>query len=217
MKDLKATRGTIYIRKLIEEGEHLHQDFKFSINDARKIARSLSAFANHDGGRLLVGVKDNGVVAGLRNEEDIYVVEQAAELYCRPTPVLEFKTYKVDGGATVLKVDIAADHRRPVMVVEADGSQKAYFRIADENIVAHPLMVKAWRRKRSGGSGGFVLGSDQQIVLDLVNQEGFVDVERLLSKSHLSRRTLEHTIIELYAMDVLRFDFRNRNFVVACV
>ena len=74
MKDIKAIKGKFYIQGLIEEGEHEHQDFKFSISDARKIARSLSAFANNDGGRLLVGVKDNGNIAGVRNEEDIYVI-----------------------------------------------------------------------------------------------------------------------------------------------
>lgn len=79
MKDLKGIKGKYYIARLIEEGEHEHQDFKFAISDARKIARSISAFANNSGGRLLVGVKDNGVVAGVRNEEDIFVVEQAAK------------------------------------------------------------------------------------------------------------------------------------------
>ena len=37
-----------YIYKLIEEGEHQQQDFKFEISDARKIAKSLSAFSNTD-------------------------------------------------------------------------------------------------------------------------------------------------------------------------
>ncbi|MDY5609301.1 MAG: putative DNA binding domain-containing protein, partial [Sodaliphilus sp.] len=48
-----------YILQLIDEGEHEHQDFKYQISDAKKIARSISAFANNSGGRLLVGVKDN--------------------------------------------------------------------------------------------------------------------------------------------------------------
>ena len=81
MKDLRAIKGKFYLRQIIAEGEHEHQDFKFAISDARKIARSISAFANNSGGRLLIGVKDNGVIAGVRNEEDIYVVEQAAQLY----------------------------------------------------------------------------------------------------------------------------------------
>lgn len=57
---MKPTTDTEYIHKLVAEGEHIHQDFKFAISDARKIAKSLSAFANTEGGRLLVGVKDNG-------------------------------------------------------------------------------------------------------------------------------------------------------------
>lgn len=71
-----------YIRKLVAEGEHIHQDFKFAISDIRKIAKSLSAFANTEGGRLLVGVKDNGKIAGVRSEEEIYMVEAAASVYC---------------------------------------------------------------------------------------------------------------------------------------
>ena len=73
-----------YIHRLIAEGEHIHQDFKFAISDARKIARSLSAFANTEGGRLLVGVKDNGSIAGVRSEEEIYMIDAAATMYCRP-------------------------------------------------------------------------------------------------------------------------------------
>ena len=32
---------------MVAEGEHLCQDFKYAISDPCKIARSLSAFANH--------------------------------------------------------------------------------------------------------------------------------------------------------------------------
>ncbi len=51
------------LQEKINQGEHQQQDFKFAINDSKKIARSLAAFANTDGGCLLVGVKDNGKIA----------------------------------------------------------------------------------------------------------------------------------------------------------
>jgi hypothetical protein len=63
--------------KLIQQGEHQTQDFKYCISDSRKIARSLVAFANTDGGRLLVGVKDNGRIAGLRSEEEYYSINES--------------------------------------------------------------------------------------------------------------------------------------------
>ena len=80
---MKTNTNTQYLEKLISEGEHVHQDFKFAISDARKIAKSLSAFANTEGGRLLVGVKDNGKIAGVRSEEELYMIEAAAN-YSKP-------------------------------------------------------------------------------------------------------------------------------------
>ncbi|MDD4142989.1 MAG: putative DNA binding domain-containing protein, partial [Prolixibacteraceae bacterium] len=66
------------LQKLIDEGEHQKQDFKFCINDSKKIAKSLVAFANTDGGRLLIGVKDNGKIVGISTDEEFYMVESAA-------------------------------------------------------------------------------------------------------------------------------------------
>ena len=81
---MKLLTDTDYIHALIAEGEHQQQDFKFEISDARKIAKTLSAFANTDGGRLLIGVKDNGKIAGVRSEEEKYMIEAAAQLLLYP-------------------------------------------------------------------------------------------------------------------------------------
>ena len=95
MKPLKSITETDYIQQLIKEGEHVHQDFKFEISDARKIAKSLSAFANTEGGRLLVGVKDNGKIAGIRSEEEIYMIESAATMYCQPPVTVQNRLFTV--------------------------------------------------------------------------------------------------------------------------
>ena len=79
---MKLTVNPIF--KLISQGEHQQQDFKFCINDSRKIAKSLVAFANTNGGRLLIGVKDNGNVIGIRSEEEYYMAEAAAKIYSKP-------------------------------------------------------------------------------------------------------------------------------------
>ena len=94
-----------YIEKLVELGENQTQDFKFEISDSKKIARTLSAFSNTDGGKLLIGVKDNGSIAGVRSEEEKHMLEAAAEMYCQPEVALEFSEWKIDG-KQVLEVDI---------------------------------------------------------------------------------------------------------------
>ena len=71
-KNFRAIHRKDFLLELIEEGEHEHQDFKFAITDSKKISRSIAAFANNDGGRLLIGVKDNGSIAGMKGDEEYY-------------------------------------------------------------------------------------------------------------------------------------------------
>lgn len=136
-----------YIQSLIHEGEHQQQDFKFGITDSRKIARSLAAFANTDGGRLLIGVKDNGVVAGVRSEEEYYMIESAAQLYSKPEIRFESKAWKEEG-KTVLEVWVPPSPVRPHFVKEEAGVWQAYVRSMDENIQADEVLITVWQKMK---------------------------------------------------------------------
>ncbi len=212
MKDLRPIRGAFYIASLIEEGEHEHQDFKYAISDARKIARSISAFANNDGGRLLIGVKDNGVIAGVRNEEDIFVVEQAASLYCSPEVSLRFTAFRCEGSLTVIRAEIeAAGGRRPVMAQEPDGRWRAYYRVADENIVAHPLMVSAWRQSAPEASLDAPMLA---AAIDLLGRRGSLTPESLASALAIPKARAEALIISLIGMELVAWAYRDGRFIL---
>ncbi len=214
MKDLKAIRGRQYILRLIEEGEHAHQDFKFQISDARKIARSISAFANNDGGRLLIGVKDNGVAAGIRNEEDVYMIETAAETFCAPAVKVEMTAYKVDTNIVVLKAEIPKALRPPVMVKEERGAMKAYFRVKDENMAAPEMLLKAW--EYYSGQGGSLLQIDdrQRLLLKLLETEKEVTLDRYVVASHSSRSQALDLIGRLIAAGVVNVAHNGVSFVI---
>jgi len=212
MKDLHASRATYLVSRLVAEGEHENQDFKFTVNDPRKIARSVSAFANHTGGRLLIGVNDNGVPRGVRSEEDIYVVEAAARIYCEPPCQPSFTAYRVDGGATVIRADIAPATHRPVRVIEADGTRNAYFRVADENILAHPLMVRSWTAADTRKDGVvFELNADRSALLALLD-DGPVTPEEAVTRLTMSRRTFENVVIDMSVLGIIDFRYINRRF-----
>ncbi|MCR9154011.1 MAG: ATP-binding protein [Bacteroidetes bacterium] len=137
----KATGDPDELRSLIREGEHQEQDFKFRIDSNLKIARTLSAFANTDGGRLLIGVKDNGRIAGIDPEEEYFMIEGAAELYCEPKVKFSFEVFELDD-RLVLLIDVPPSDERPHRVKERDGSKLAYIRQADENFVANKVLVQ---------------------------------------------------------------------------
>lgn len=210
MKDLKAIRGATLLREWVAEGEHVHQDFKFTISDARKIARSVSAFANNDGGRLLIGVKDNGVIAGVRNEEDIYVVEQAAERYCIPPQTLEFRAYRLEDNIRVIVAEISPAPRRPVYVAEDEGLKKAYFRVADENIVAHRLMVRAWELDENIAPAL----TQRHYELAALYSGGVAMSERQAALAlHISVSEAEDIIVRLASAGLITFTFDGTRFI----
>ena len=82
-----------------------------------------------------MGVKDNGNIAGIRSEEEFYMIEQAAEMYCKPAQTVSQRLYCADG-KYVLLVEIQPADSRPVMAQDDNYTWQSYYRIADENIVA---------------------------------------------------------------------------------
>ncbi len=208
MKDIHAVKGRFLIGRLVAEGEHECQDFKYKISDARKIARSLSAFANHKGGRLLIGVKDNGVIAGVRSEEDIFMIETAAGSFCRPEPAVSFKAYKAtDDGAVVViaTVEPIPDASEYICVKEQDGHLQAYIRVADENIAMPPYMMQA--RSLRGSIPGITLGatSPEAAVIDTINALGDeATLDQVLKKVKASRLAATDAIVRLLAISALR-------------
>ena len=200
------------MQRLIEEGEHEHQDFKFAISDARKIARSVSAFANNDGGSLLIGVKDNGAIAGVRNDEDIYVVEQAAQMYCVPAVDVHFDAFRTDPGVIVIRATVDASDVRPVRVREADGTMRAYYRVADENIAAHPLMVEAWRRADTDGRGVVIsLAGLESDLLRLIDGR-LLDLREIALGLHIAESRARSLVVRLAVLGLVEFVYTGSAF-----
>ena len=137
-----------YLLSLIREGEHQQQDFKYRVSNACKLAKSVSAFANTDGGRLLIGIRDDGHLSGVRSEEEIFMMHQAAYKYCKPEPSIKFDTYHVDG-RTIVVATIPPCDKRPICARDEEGKMRAYIRIADENIVASPIHLALWRNDKT--------------------------------------------------------------------
>lgn len=215
MKDIPAVRGGSFLARAIAEGEHERQDFKYAISDARKIARTLSAFANNAGGRLLVGVRDNGSIAGVRSEEDIYVIEQAAQLYCVPEQALKIDALKAPGGAVVIRAEIQPSDVRPVRVREQDGRLRAYFRVADENIAAHPLMVRAWLAAARTDSAPAVLGATETTLLQALREAGgTAPLDSFIASLPISRALAERTIVALINLELLTFRHTSTGFLL---
>lgn len=207
---MKQNAETDYIQQLIAEGEHVHQDFKFAISDARKIAKSLSAFANTEGGRLLVGVKDNGKIAGIRSEEEIYMIEAAATMYCRPPIVTENRVYRVEG-KDVLEVKVKEYDRKPVQAIDEAGKAWAYVRIADENILASPVHLQIWNHEKK--KEVVITYTDREKrVLEELGSQGMLTLNKCGRLVHLPRPEVCRLLADFIRFGLVEQVFREHTF-----
>ena len=170
------------ISRLVAEGEHQRQDFKYKITDACKLAKSVSAFANTDGGRLLIGVRDDGHLCGVRSEEEIYMMTTAAKDYCLPAVVIHFDTYITDG-KTIVVANVPRAAKRPVRSICDDGRWRAYIRVADENIVASPVHLRMWEEESSLNGHLVSIGETERKVMAAMEQGLGWPLKQIVKKS----------------------------------
>ena len=200
-----------YVHSLIAEGEHVHQDFKFEISDARKIAKTLSAFANTEGGRLLIGVKDNGRVAGVRSDEERYMIEAAARLYCVPQVECRMRTYQVDGRSVLVAAVDESDHK-PVYAKDEDGRKWAYVRIKDENILATPVHLRIWQQNGNPQGELMEITGHEQLLLRLMEENESLSLSKYCRLAHVSRRAAEHLLAKLVRYGIVEPVFEGHKF-----
>ncbi|MBR3699133.1 MAG: putative DNA binding domain-containing protein [Bacteroidales bacterium] len=203
-----------YLLNLISEGEHQQQDFKYRVDDARKLARSVSAFANTDGGRLLIGVRDDGHIAGVRTEGEIYVMHQAAYKYCQPEASIQFDTYHAEGNAVVIAT-VPPSNKRPICAPDEDGRMRAYIRIKDENIVASPVLFTLLKESQQPQGAMITYNDDIRRLLGIM--EGQLTLKQIVRLARLPRHKVVTLLAHLIRFGTVRWEYKEQEFFFSLV
>jgi predicted HTH transcriptional regulator len=190
-----------YIKRLIKSGENQQLDFKFEISDAKKIARTFSAFANTHGGKLLIGVKDNGRISGIKSDEEAYMAESAAHLFCRPAVTYHVNKWVVDGRC-ILEVQIPASRSRPHYAKNDNGVWTAYVRVADQNIQAGRILLGVWKNERKNGIW-LNYGREEKVLLDYLAENEKITVSRFVKIARTRWIDAENILVKMVLMNLV--------------
>ncbi len=207
-----------YLLGLIAQGEHQQQDFKYKVTDAVKLARSVSAFANTDGGRLLIGVRDDGHLSGVRSEEEIFMMHQAAWKYCRPASSIKFDNYQVmaqppeRGLRTIVVCTVPESRKRPICALDEAGKARAYIRLADENIVASPVHLAIWHEEQTPTGVSFTYGDDERQLMATLSNEP-MPLNKIVRRSRLSRPKTITLLARLIRYGVVSMEHHEQAFL----
>ena len=194
-----------FIKQLIAEGEHQMLDFKFEVSDFRKIARTLVAFSNTDGGRLLLGVKDNGAIAGVRSEEEYFMIDGAARIYCKPEVGFKAREWKVEG-KKVVEIIIGKGENKPYMAQDPEGRWIAYIRVGDQNFKASKVILEVWKRQKTGRATMVRFRQAEKTLLSYLENHTGITISKYRRLEGLSYKQAEKILVDFIMLGLLRME-----------
>lgn len=216
------------LRELVRQGEGKQLEFKLKTNHPEKIVREIVAFANSDGGQLLVGIGDDRTIKGLKYvDEDEYILTRAIEKYCSPEieytieriavaeerevlifniPPSKDRPHYVTQEPTKKQVEVVAPRQRPNVLPKPNNTliKKAYIRIADKSVQASWEVREILRRSREERNIQFRYGDKERKLMQHLDQHKSITVEAFATTANIPRKLASKTLVLLVLANVLR-------------
>jgi predicted HTH transcriptional regulator len=192
------------IKKLILQGEGTTLDFKKTITSVEKIAKSLVAFANNRGGQLLIGVSDDGVIRGVKSEdEERYIITKSAHQFCRPAIEPEFEEIYVDD-KLVLVVKIAPSDIKPHYALDEQKNWWVYYRVNDKSILASKVIVDVIKRSTETIPNVIRYTEQEQKLFEYLTQEGRITLKQFSKLTRSSYRQAQKVLVSLILGGIIK-------------
>ena len=192
------------IKKLILQGEGTTLDFKKTITNVEKIAKSLVAFANNKGGQLLIGVDDNGNIKGVKSEdEERYMISKSAHQFCKPAIEPEFEEIYVDD-KLVLVVTIAPSDTKPHYALDENKKWWVYFRVKDKSILASKILIDVIKKGNSDTGQLIVYTEQEKKLFEYLGQKGRITLKEFSKLTRNSYRQSQKILVNLIISGLIR-------------
>jgi len=192
-----------HLRNLLENGEDQRLDYKQSITSASKIAKTMSAFSNTDGGTLLVGIRDNRSISGIRSEDEKYMLDLAAKFYCKPIIDLDIQEWTV-GDKIILECKVPKGPDQPYYAKDEEGKWWAYVRVRDKSLLASKIVVDVMRRQSSDKGTLITYTSKEKALLEYLAQNERITLKEYRNMVNISHRRASKIIVNLISAGIIR-------------
>ena len=172
------------LRRLAAMGEGAQLEFKNRVPRPERIAREVIALANTHGGKVLIGVDDDGSVVGLKDAtEEFFSLEEALHELVIPEVDIRTERVRVSRTREVLVVDVPASEGRPHFLAppRVNGRQPkqvAYVRVADQSVEASREAVALMKAEGRGDAVAFTFGDSERRLLEYLSRHERITVRQ---------------------------------------
>jgi predicted HTH transcriptional regulator len=192
------------IKKLILQGEGTTLDFKKTITNNEKIAKSLVAFANNRGGQLLIGVADDGSIRRVKSEEEEkYMIIKSAHQYCKPAIEPEFEEIYVDN-KLVLVAKIPQSNTKPHYALDENKEWWVYFRVKDKSILASKIIIDVLKQQHLESGQLINYTNQEQKLLQFLHTERRITLKQFSKLTRSSYKQAQKILVSFILADLIQ-------------
>lgn len=202
------------LKRYVSLGEGAHIEFKRRVPRPERIAKEVIALANAGGGRVFLGVDDDGTIVGVRDAvEEEFALVQALSAYVYPTISVHLERVAVSGKRDVLVVDVPESSEKPHYLVEPGADlagealpepRTAYIRVGASSVEASREVVRLMRHQRAPKNVRFEFGEKERKLMRYLDRHEQITVEAFGRLAGISRRRASQTLVLLAKANVLR-------------
>lgn len=194
------------LKELVRRGEGSHLEFKLKANHPERIVREIVAFANTEGGRLLIGIGDDKTIQGLKHaDEDEFLLVRAIEKYC--TPAIDYRIERISLNAErdVLVFNVPESPVKPhyVVVDPVNDIRRAYVRVADKSVQASKEVREILRGERVSRNIRFSYGDKERTLMHHLGKNESITVDGFATIANIPRKMASRTLVLLVLANVL--------------
>ena len=191
--------------KLVAEGEGQHLEFKHKIAHPEKVVREMIAFANTEGGTILIGVDDNHELVGLKYpDEELLTLNEAIEKSVKQKLIFHDSLIKLTEKKSVLRIDVPPSEKPPIYYWLNDKERESYVRVNDMSIKASKEMNEIIRRTQQKKDVRFYFANHELVLMKYLDANPFITLYEFQKLSGLGRFAASRKLILLVLANVLK-------------
>ena len=195
--------------RLVKQGEGQTLEFKRKVAHPEKIIREAVAFANSQGGDLLIGVDDNGSIPGVKYaEEEIYVLDKALIDLCKPHIKFSHTIIPLDENEdkAVVHYRIEESKKKIHYALPEKGAEqgKAYVRAADKSIQASQQVKRIIKLSQRKQNKAFSIEENEKLVLQYLDENPTITLTQFQQLSKLNKAKASQILVTLVVANLVQ-------------
>ena len=195
------------IKRLVYQGENGTVEFKRKIVHPEKVIREVVAFANTNGGYLLVGVDDNQTIPGLKypDEED-FLMQKAIKELIRPKVDFETSIIPLSEKKSVICYHIKKSERKPHYAFEKKFHRygKAFVRDEDRSIQASPEIRQILKFSNEPSDAQFTYGENEKLLFNFLNENDCITLDEFRKLTGLEYKMSSKILVNMVLANALK-------------